>query len=204
MWGGGIIVICISSVLTNCTVISDIYGGGGKLGGGSYLICLYIGMVLGKCYKEIQAWLNNYSVCVGFILSSTIAILSWRLLCVKGFIFDRLGILGAGINPPGWHLLLYSVSIMMSIFFGEKLFSSFYVTDWIMKGFALIGRHTLYIFLYHMLFLGLLGGALYFINFSKITGVIICYFSMIGGSLLIEIACKKAWKYILRSYEYRG
>lgn len=35
---GGIIVICISSVLTNYTVISDIYGGGGKLGGGSLLI----------------------------------------------------------------------------------------------------------------------------------------------------------------------
>lgn len=200
MWGG-IFVICISSVLTNCTVISDIYGGGGKLGGGSYLICLYIGMVLGKYYKEIQAWLNNYSVCVGFILSSTIAILSWRLLCVKGFIFDRFGIFGEGINPPGLHLLLYSVSIMMSIFFGEKLFSSFFVTDCIIKELTHIGRHTLYIFLYHRLFLDYLRAELYDIRISKIMGMIIYYFSMIGGSLFIEIVCKKVWKYILKSYE---
>ena len=109
------------------------------------------------------------------------------------------------MNPPGWHLLVYSLSVMMTIFFGEKLFGSFGIIEWIMKGFEFIGRHTLYIFLYHKLFLGVLGSIINHINISnKIMEVIFYYFPMIGGSLLIEVICKKARNYITNSYKYSG
>lgn len=203
--GGGVVILFISSVFTNRTAMADIYGGGGKLAGGTYIICLYVGMIFGKYYNKIIAWLNKYIICVGFIFSLAITILSWRLLCIKGFIFDSYGILGEGINPPGWHLLVYSLSVMMTIFFGEKLFGSLGIIEWIMKGFEFIGRHTLYIFLYHKLFLGVLGGIINHINISnKIMEVIFYYFPMIGGSLIIEVICKKARNYITNSYKYSG
>lgn len=123
--GGGVVILFISSVFTNRTAMADIYGGGGKLAGGTYIICLYVGMIFGKYYNRIIAWLNKYTICVGFIFSLAITILSWRLLCVKGFIFDSYGILGEGINPPGWHLIVYSVSVMMTIFSVRSYLSPF-------------------------------------------------------------------------------
>lgn len=78
----GAIIFFISSVTTNYTNIFDIYGGGGKVLGGTYLLLFYFGMVFNK-YK---IFVNNSRIKIVLIFATSVVgyFCWWRLMC-NGF-----------------------------------------------------------------------------------------------------------------------
>ena len=76
----GIVLLYISSLTTLYSNILDVYGGGGKLLGGTYLFVFYIGMLLSK--HDIFKMLERFDVLKLLVISSVLWIAWWRWLCV--------------------------------------------------------------------------------------------------------------------------
>ena len=148
-----IVVIIISWWTTSYTNILSVYGGGGKLLGGTYLILLYIGMWFAKYYerKQLSKKQSIALLVVSFIFT---AICAW-ILAVDGFSYDKYLPLGSSLNPPGVSLIVYAIFVFLFCYsLGTVM--NFYENSVLAKVYnkiSLLGRHTLYIFLYHRLFL---------------------------------------------------
>lgn len=186
---------------TNSTNIYDVYGGGGRLFGGTYIICLYIGMLFGKYHNFIKNKLSKLIVIILGILLIIITALLWYLLCVNGFTFALGQIFGSGLNPPGLWLMMYAISMMMMIFFLEKCIVLVVdkmnrVVDFL----AFIGTKTLDVFLYHILFRTLLGPELQ--NVPILLKNIMIYTIMLGGPIMIGYVLTRIKKYIRECYKY--
>lgn len=213
-WGGYAIevvtffvVLCIGSWTTNHSNILGVYGGGGKLFGGSYLILFYIGMWIGKYYKrmafgKIASGVAAFVVC-GF------SIAWWQFIAVDRCRIDSRLPYGGGFNPPSISLGLYAFLVAAMLLFLEQFLLNWPngVPSKIMEAFAFLGRHTLYIFLYHRLFIDVL-----LPNTFSLTGItienmwfkrIVYFVFMIGGSMLIEFALEKLHKKLLISYKVK-
>ncbi len=200
---GMVVVIFLCFLTTNYTNILDIYGGGGKLFGGTYLLLIYIGMWFGKYYPKIH--LKPAVKWILFTVSLAAAAGWWLFLCKDQFNIDSRLPFGKGFNPPSISLFVQAI-IVGTMFFslGEILNDhNNSLPAKLFHAFSLLGRHTLYIFLYHKLILERI------INISKITGIRVrnlgirafIYFSlMIGFSLLLELIMTKLFSYISRSY----
>ena len=146
----GFAVISIIARLTNYhTNIMDIYGGGGKLFGGHYLCLYYMGMWFGKYSSRIS--LSAKVKRIGFILSLLLAAACGIFIAEDRFRIDMLLNCGYGLNPPGISLCTYAVLIAAALYFLGELLSGRSVK--IMEIPAFLGKHTLYVFLYHNLFL---------------------------------------------------
>ena len=91
------LLFLFSVFANNMTNIMDIYGGGGVLAGGSYLILFYLGMLL-KMYAE---QLRKLSSLIGCVLSGFLLVLWYRFEFADRFALDQKLRLGNGINPPG-------------------------------------------------------------------------------------------------------
>lgn len=159
--GGGIIgdimisavILFVSCITTNYTNILNVYGGGGKLLGGTYLLVFFLGMIIAK--YDLLYWIrrkNNLAMC---LLIGGLAISWWEFMCRDMFTLDRKMPFGSGVNPPGISLIIMAaimLALSCSVFtFLEKAdhkFINFCLT--IVYG---IGQCTLYIFIYHRLFL---------------------------------------------------
>ena len=162
---------------------------------------LYMGMLIGKYYSSIEKIniLNKRKIFIAALpLMSVIFCLALML--------DSNKFLGSVKNPPGLTLLLYALIVMIFIYFLDKLIiaSGKNILYKIESLAAYLGKHTLYIFLYHMLFLSfankyiLSGGTLWI--WIKIPAY---YLTMILGSMLIEKVVKFCQKFIVESYLYR-
>ena len=184
-----IVVIIISRWTTSYTNILSILGGGGKLLGGTYLILLYIGMWFAKYYerKQFSKKQSIAFLAVSFFFTS---ICAW-ILAVGEFPFDKYLPLGSSLNPPGISLIFYAVFVSLLCYFLGTVIN-FYVNSVLAKLYirvSSIGRHTFYIFLYHLLFLN------YIFPFFKKNGISIhprflkraLYFPLIiAGCIAIE------------------
>lgn len=93
----GISVFIIASLTTNYTSILGIYGGGGKLLGGTYIILFYIGMILNK-YKVFSSE-NKVTIALTLLIAGTAWWGVWRLMC-NGYQtdIDAKFPLGTGLN----------------------------------------------------------------------------------------------------------
>jgi hypothetical protein len=125
-----------------------VYGGGGKLLGGTYLFLFYLGMLISK-HKILENMTLQKSVI--FTLMGAILCGGWyELSCYKRLWFDKKQLFGNGLNPPGITLSLYAL-IMLA--FACGIFSLFEYSKWLVhvtNVFSYLGKHTLYIFLYHL------------------------------------------------------
>ncbi len=201
LFGGGLVII--ASICTNHTNIASIYGGGGRLIGGSYIFCLYIGMLIGKYYQSIKKTIMKINPVIVWIVFTTLSILVWRMICKYGYILDRNNIFGAGINPPGICLMTYAFCIMIAIYAFVQFIESLRY-KWIYKIIKLvcyIGSQTLYIFLYHRLFIDYVLYK-YLSETDRIAKICIYYVVMIGGSILIGVGLRYMWTYTKKSYDY--
>ncbi len=181
------ILVVMAIICTNYSNILDVYGGGGKLFGGTYVILFYLGMLFAKHKPKELRLLTSFIFLVKDII--LVLIYKWYIVNYK-FSFDELFPFGIGLNPPG--ISLMSGAIIMFLFswnVGEiiqkvrnRSIRSFYV------GMCSIGRHTLYIYFYHYLLLELCiimkKTMLLFIN--KWIMRLLCFLLIILGSLIIE------------------
>ena len=181
---GGVILI-ISSWTTNHTNILNIYGGGGKLLGGTYLFLFYLGMLFSK--HDIFRNLTLKKSVIITVSSLVLCIFWWSFAFYHRLALDAKLPFGNGVNPPSLTLGLMAV-IMLFLSYG--MFSLFQFTkylNWITSFCSWIGKHTLYIFLFHRFFLDHIIHR--FLATENIWLKRVLYFSiMIMGSILIEYA----------------
>ena len=125
------------------------------------------------------------------------------LIIVYDDIFEKDVILGSGLNPPDVVMIAYAFIAMTVIFYYDRLTST--LNNKLLNGFSSIlsyvGKHTLYIFLYHLLFVSILGR--FISDWNVCLKIPIYYFVLIGGSIAIEMIMKKLKKYFKDSYSYR-
>ena len=139
-----------------------------------------------------------------FGVSFIVMCILFYFLYTEGFIFDYYNLLGSTINPPGITLLVTAVLVFFSVYGGDRIAvgANSRILNNMVKLITYIGQHTLYIFLYHRLFLD------YFLNvfFTELNiwiKVPFYYLSMICGSLVIEMTCGFCKKFIIQSYLYK-
>ena len=175
------VIIVISIFTTNYTNLLGVYGGGGKLLGGTFLILYYIGMIIAK-YK----WLENTSVrksIAMLLVSFPLLLLWWGYIFFYGMTIDQYFPWGIGKNPPGISLMILAVLILFSTFGFFTLIERYNCTKWIVNSVNWIGKNTLNIFMYHFLIMNILS------NHFNITDIWIKRFVyiifMIYASILI-------------------
>lgn len=161
---------------------------------------MYIGMLIGAWYQKIICFKRNihYISIMIFALGMT---LMCKFICSDGFKLDSMFPFGSGLNPPSISLTLYAITVCFFILHTVKLIEKLHnkLINTLIAAFDYIGKHTLYIFLYHRIFLDLYLCKTDF----KIAGLlkVITYFGvMIGGSLIIEFIVKKLVKIVYISY----
>lgn len=138
---------------TNSTNIFSAYAGGGKLFGGTFLVLFILGMLFAKYHGSIR--LKEAQAAVLFALSLALTVGCAVFIVRDQYHFDASLPFGAVTNPPGIILSLYSILIMLTVFFCGQILS-FHPSGPVTAVFRFIsglGRHTYYIYLYHCLFL---------------------------------------------------
>ncbi len=179
-------IVFVAYLTTNYSNIFNIYGGGGKLLGGTYLIVFYLEMLLAKHY---DTW-GRYNIIKSIIISVVLACAWWCFECRDYFHIDSLIPFGAGFNPPS--ITSITMSIIM-IFASYGIFTTLEqcrYTRFITAFISWLGKYTLYIFLYHRLFLDYI---LTKFEFQSIQIKRLIYFgAMIGGSIFIAQMIKLA------------
>ena len=104
---------------------------------------------------------------------------------------DQHFLFGKGLNPPSISLGLYACLMAATIYLLMKLISEYEVRMIPIRWIARIGKHSLYIFLYHILFLYfIIPTGLSVIGITDIGNIwikrVVYYVVMIEGSILIE------------------
>ncbi len=147
----GFLILLFSIWSNNYTNIFYIYGGGGKLLGGTYLTVFYLGMLAGK-----HEWFNerNRNVYIAVSIVSCLGIfLWWRFECRDHYGLDRRLHLGDGVNPPGVSTIIMAMLVLTLCFCVTNLLEKRKITEKLTNILSKIGRHTFYIFLYHRIVL---------------------------------------------------
>jgi len=91
---GGVFVTLISIFTTGRSDIFGVYGGGGKLFGGTFLILLYMGMWFGLFCKQIKAGLFVSVIC--FSVLTILTIFWWRVIYAYQYDIDSKFPFGEG------------------------------------------------------------------------------------------------------------
>ena len=157
-------------------------------------------MLFGKYYNSIIAIRKNKKVVFAFA-SLAMALIFMCVVFYKGFFLDRIAILGSVINPPGFTEIVYAVLIMLTVFFICNIAKDISYKPLINSANALdyLGSQTLYIFLYHRLFLDFFLNR-FFSGLNVLIKVPVFYLVMILGSILLGILYKWSAKTIKDSY----
>lgn len=147
-----VLLLCyISSVCIRFTNILPVYGGGQYLFGGTYLILYYTGILLGS----LNVFINSRRKRIFILGGSLSAAVIWGLMGVRGKLpFDRwlFAYWGEGYNPPSIRLMIYALIMLFLLY---SLFATLNENEnriWkiVLKLLSVIGKYTLYIFMYHL------------------------------------------------------
>ena len=192
-----VIIIFVSWIATNYTNIMNIYGGGGKLLGGTYLILLYIGMLMGKYIPKVN--MNKIYDFIFFVVIIMLTVLCAYFIAGDKLHFDRFFPFGEGKNPPGVSLMVYSIFITVAVYFIWRLILNYKLVSRVFSAVSKIGKHTLYIFLYHSLIRDLIIYSHVVIDNIWLKRLIFIGL-MIIGSIILELLFKCVYTFLLRCY----
>jgi len=136
-----IVIYLISNYITAHTVIGNIMGGGGNLLGGTYLFVYSLGMMLHNYLPKLTGMRTNF---LGLLL----VILLLTIFEYKGLIHSIWS------NPPNDYLLVYTLlvfGLLFNLYQVVSKFKNLVILKWI----GYVGSFSLYIFMYHKLFIDL-------------------------------------------------
>lgn len=187
-----IFIYMISFYFTHFTSISNYYGGASRVLGGSYLFCFCLGIFLQLISTSPPSFLKGrFQYGIKELAGGLVASLFALFVYLNNHLLDK-----SWANPPNKSTLVYTLIIAAILFFifqiAEKKFNRLSI---IFRPIELIGGNSLYVFLYHSLFIyygqkiGLLT-----INLGKILFPIFC----LVCSVLIGIVTTKC-KTIIKS-----
>lgn len=180
-------IVILSIWTTNYTNIFGVLAGGGKLFGGTYLILFYLGMLFMR-----HGWLENITLVkssIALILPGILWFAVWRYTCLNGLKLDSHMPFGNGFNPPGITFMTFGLCMLFMSFGMFTLLEHIKYLKKITLFICGLGRHSLYIFLYHRLILDdFLVPYMANLIDKNIWLARVGYFAlMIAGSVLIEI-----------------
>lgn len=182
-----IAVIVFSIITTNHSDILGVYGGGGKLFGGTYLIMFTLGIIFAKHLINKVFSTVTYII---FLLTGIVGYSLWlTVICSLGH--DRIDSLfpfGEGLNPPSISYMLLAIFVLIFVWGFSDLLQKNSHLRCVLTPLQFVGQHTLYIFLYHMLFLLIIKK----LPISNIWVLrTICYSILIVGPILLEFIVNK-------------
>ena len=187
-----ILILLFSVWSTGHTNILYIYGGGGKLLGGTYLAVFYLGMLAHK-----HGWFKERSARV-YIIAAAASCLGtvcwWRFECRDRYALDARLHLGEGVNPPGLSTLVMAILILVLCWSLTNLLLSYAKTEKFIKGLSKAGRHTYYIFLYHRLILDAL-----LVPHVKIPGIWVKRIVYMALMLVLPVAVEYCFGFVKRN-----
>lgn len=143
-----IIIAVLSVILTKYTNILNIYGGGGKLLGGTFLTLYYIGMLFtSKTLYKIRKkeWIKSL---IFFILS---ILFICSVIKMNEMVLDFDDFFKKTINPSNLTISIYGLLIFFFIFYFFTTFELIKKFSKFLTILAWFGKNSLYIFLYHLL-----------------------------------------------------
>lgn len=146
-----VIVACISAYTSNYTHILDIYSGGGRVLGGTYLMLFYFGMIMAK-----HEWFVKESTLKSVLIwsvSSVAWFFMWRNFGTIRWTIDVKVPFGEGYDSPSVTLMVFSILTLFAIYGACKILEKNEITRKIVQIGSWLGEHTLYIFMYHLTFL---------------------------------------------------
>lgn len=167
----GLVAVFGASVLTtNGSNLLGIYGGGGKLFGGTYLILLYLGLWFGKHHEAaMRAAKSHKWTSAGCFAALALLTAAWAVYYPKHLaaIEGAFPFRGIGVNPPGACLETYAVLLAGAVFFGCSLAGP--VGEKALAPLTFIGKNTLFIFLYHWLVLDVILNRMNFLGLRDVS-----------------------------------
>lgn len=146
-----LIISCIASFTANYTQILDIYGGGGKLFGGTYLVLFYLGMLMIK-----HGWFEQESLIKSILIwsISSVAWIFWRKkLVIFRMVIDSKVPWGEGYDCPSITIMLFAIFTLFAIYGICKILEKTEITRKIVQAGSWLGERTLYIFMLHLVIL---------------------------------------------------
>lgn len=140
-------IIFVISILLNRFKLFEVILGGGYLFGGTYLFIYFIGMVIGSKHHYIN---DKRKLLVFGIIETAILLLFIYVINNGTFNFKENDIFGSN-NPPGLIQIFYSLLILFLIYTIDCL-RRIYISEKL-STICFLGKHTLYVFLFHYLIL---------------------------------------------------
>ncbi|SFT33065.1 Fucose 4-O-acetylase [Lachnospiraceae bacterium XBD2001] len=200
---GLLIVVVFSICTTKRSDILGLYGGGGKLFGGTYLILFYLGMCLGKHQAAflVKKWMARL-----LFIALVVATMAWVVFYTRNQLqMDQVFPFGYGYNPPGVTVMIYVVLIACTLYYLEYAIGDNALLKRIFGGISKLGHHTLYIFLYHGLFLNYIFpyiGRYYVVPESHIwLKRAVWLTTIVVGSIIIEYVFNWVYAFIYKAYQ---
>ena len=141
-----------SSLFIRYTNVLPVYGGGKYIFGGTYIILYYLGIILAT--SNVFNRLKKHRIFL--LICSTLCWIFWWLMCSYGRLpFDEWlkPYYGDGFNPPSIEFMFFSI---ITLFMLYSIFSLLeertqIIAQKIICICSLLGRYTLYIYMYHLL-----------------------------------------------------
>ncbi|MEM5787710.1 MAG: acyltransferase family protein [Syntrophobacteraceae bacterium] len=133
----------LSKILQDVTFMLPLTGGGKYLFGGSYLFAFHSGMVLSIYLAKIaKSWIFNAAV-LGLSAAGLIFLALSRYITI------------AWSNPPNAYAMIYTFCVVLLIMSTSHLLhlSRITVVDRLTWPIRYIGRNSLHVYLYHLLFI---------------------------------------------------
>lgn len=137
-----------SSILIRCTFVLPVYGGGQFLFGGTYLLLYYLGIFLSSANIFDR---TKKQCAVLFVTSGAAWCGCLWMICrdIRPLDVYLIPYWGGGINPPSVQLMMFALATLFFTYAGVTLLEELTAGKYIVNGIAVIGRYTLYIFMYH-------------------------------------------------------
>ena len=212
-WILDVILIVVSIVIayftTNYTDLLWVFGGGGRLAGGTYLVLFTVGMIVAResaRLEELGTKLWGVAVLCGVLL------LGWTAFIARDlFGLDHKLPFGEGLNPPSLSLCVHGILIFMFLLLVHCVVQGKTFLIWLTKpvnAVAWLGRHTLYVFLYHGLFVVLVNRDLYALGGwyqrlydIRVIRTVVIFTAVFAGSIAVEYVLKSCKKVLRAAYK---
>lgn len=142
---GALLLLRFASFSIQYTNMFGLWGGGGKLLGGTYLFLYYLGMLLMK-HGVFSFSSRKKSLLIVGITTPLIGL--WLAPLLSPYEIDQYFPFGDGGNPPSVSVSVLALLVLFWVYGVSTLLQTVPVLRHCVAAAAFIGRHTLYLYLY--------------------------------------------------------
>lgn len=181
-----VVMGCVVTAISYCTSIhtsafTSLHGGAKYMLGGSYLLTYYIGMLLSKhqVIEKIGTIKNRIIIPVLILLCGL-----WYIESSQSFPVSYRFLFGTSYNPPNIAQMLFSIVLLVVCIKVYEIGTKYKIISYVVEGVQSIGKISLFIFLYHLMFVEI---AIQYVPTNSIwLRRLVCLIFVVLGSLLLS------------------